>query len=135
MKSFKLEMKRIGSLFYVNVYFYKLKTNEYKECWIALDTGAETTTLSNDLLYNLEYNVSDYPLTKITSATKRENSNRIILDKLKLGDFELNNIEVNSLDFANPYISGVIGLNVFTKFDVNFLFSQNIIEFTLRNDI
>ena len=134
MKSFKLEMQRIGSLFFIKVYFYTFKTQQYKECWIGLDTGAETTTLSKDILYNLEYNVSDYPSKRIIAATKKEYVNVVNLEKLKLGDFELNNIEVNALDFENSFISGVLGLNVLTKFDVNFLFSQNLIEFTPRKD-
>ena len=123
-------MKRIGSLFYVKVGFYTLNTQEYGECWIGLDTGAGTTTLANDLLYNMGYNVSDYPLTSITSATRREYVHTLYLEKILLGDFELNNIKVNALDFENPFITGVLGLNIFTKFDVNFLFSQNMIEFT-----
>ena len=131
MKSFKLKMERIGSLFYIKVGFYTLKTQKYDECWIGLDTGAETTTLARDLLYNLEYNVSDFPLTSVSTATQREYANKLNLEKLKLGDIELNNIEVNALDFENSFIVGVLGLNVLTKFDVNFLFSQNIIEFTL----
>jgi len=130
MKSFKVKMSRIGSIFYVKIYFYQLTTQTYKECWIGLDTGAEITTLSNDLLYSLGYNVSDFPVKRITTATKKDYVNVIRLDKLKLGDYELNDIEVNALDFASPYISGVLGLNILTKFDVNILFSQNIIEFT-----
>jgi predicted aspartyl protease len=131
MKSFKLKMKRIGSLFYIEVGFYTLKTQEYGECWIALDTGAETTTLAKDLLSNLEYNISDYPIKRISSATKEEYVNTLHLEKIKLGNFELHNLEVNALDFESPFIVGVLGLNVFTKFDVNFLFSQNMIEFTV----
>jgi len=72
MKSFKLKMSRIGSIFYIKIYFYQLTTQTYKECWIGLDTGAEITTLSNDLLYNLGYNVSDYPVKRITAATKKD---------------------------------------------------------------
>jgi len=134
MKSFKLEMPRIGSIFFVWTEFYMLKEKEYKGVWIGLDTGAETTTLSKDLLRNLGYNVSDYPLTRITTATEKDYANVINLEKLKLGDLELNDIKVHALDFKSDYISGVLGLNILAKFDVNFLFSQNIIEFTPRND-
>jgi len=135
MKNFRLNMDRVGSLFFIKVYFYQLTTQKYEEYWIGVDTGAATTTLSKDLLYDLGYNVSEYPLTGITTATERDYANVIYLKRLKLGDFELTNIKVNAIDFASPYISGVLGLDLLTKFDVNFLFSQNLIEFTPRTDI
>ena len=127
-------MARIGSIYYIEVGFYKLKTQKHETCWIGLDTGASTTTLSRDLLYDLEYNVTDYPLTRVIAANSIEYANVVNLERLMLGDMEFNNLQVHTMDFKDNFLLGVIGLDIFTKFDVNFLFSQNIIEFTPRND-
>ena len=123
MKNFKLEMKKIGSIFFVEVGFYKLKTQKYGKCWLGLDTGAGVTTLSKDLVYNLGYSIAGSPLKRIITASGIEDVNVIILEKIKLGDFELNDIEIYTLDFPNDFLIGVLGLNVLANFDVNFLFS------------
>jgi predicted aspartyl protease len=125
-------MEKVGSLFYIKVYFWNLQTLKYEYCWLALDTGASAICISKDIIETLGYNVSNSPSEKIMTASRFENINKIMIEKMKIGDFELENIEINVMDFPeNNFLIGVIGLNVLTKFDINILFSKKTLEFTL----
>ena len=124
-------MNKTGELFYIKVYFWSLKEQLYRDCWLAVDTGASVTALSRNALMFLGYNLSgDGPLEKIRTASGIEFVPKIILGKMRFGGCELENIEAHAIDFPDIFLIGVIGLNILTKFDINFLFSKNILEFT-----
>ena len=131
MNSFTLDIEKDGGIFTTDVDFWDLKTKSYKKCSLVLDTGASVTTVSKNILRRLGYSISNTPVSKVTTGSKIEYLNKIYVKKMKLGEFELENTEVHAHDFPpDCYFYGLLGLNIFTKFDVNFLFSQNMIEFT-----
>lgn len=66
---------------------------------------------------------------RITTASGIEYVDSVIIDKIKLGNYELENIEVYAHTFPQESFSlGVIGLNVLKEFDVNLIFSKRYIE-------
>ena len=55
----------------------------------------------------------------------------ITLDKIRLDTFEIPDVLVYAHTFPQEsFSSGVLGLNVLSKFDVNLLFSKKLIELT-----
>ena len=135
MNSFRLEMEKIQTLYAIDVGFWDIKTQIYKKYLLGIDTGATVTTISEDLLNLLGYNVEGMPDWAVITGGGVKHVKRFPVKKLRLGNFELEDIEICAHKFPlETSFSGLLGLNVLTKFDVNFLFSQNIIEFTVRKD-
>ena len=98
---------------------------------ITLDTGASVTTISTDLLHNIGYNTTGGKELRIITASGVEYVKSVYLDKMKIGAFEIENVEVYSHTFPESSFSlGVLGLNVLRQFDTNLLFSKNEVEFT-----
>ena len=116
----------------INMHIWNMVLKKYNTMLIIVDTGASTTTISKDVLYKLGYNLNDCKETTILTASKKEQVKSVNVEKIKIENYELNDIEVYSHEFPEDsfYADGVLGLNVLTKFDVNLLFSKNIIEFT-----
>ncbi|MCL2774348.1 MAG: retroviral-like aspartic protease family protein [Oscillospiraceae bacterium] len=121
----------------INVYIWNKYLKKYNTMLIIIDTGASVTTISAEVLYKLGYNLKECNEKTILTASKKEQVKSVNIEKFKIENFELTNIEVYSHEFPEDsfHAAGVLGLNVLTKFDINFLFSQNILKLTPRNDI
>jgi len=136
MNSFKLKIQKFGALFLVDIDIWDLKEQAYRIASLVIDTGASVTTISKNVLLNLGYDTSNASSVRVTTVSRTEYFEKINIAKIKLGNFELENIEVHAHDFPHEnYFYGLLGLNVLTRFDVNFLFSQNLLELTPRNNI
>ena len=92
-------------------------------------SGASVTTISTDILFNLGYDVTAGNIEQITTASSLEYVREITVKKIRLGKCELENIKVYAHSFpAEGFSTGVIGLNVLSLFDINLLFSKQLIE-------
>jgi len=133
----RIPAKKFLNLIMIDLFLWDINYHEYKKALIAIDTGASTTVISSEVLIKLGYDLTKFKKEKITTASKGEYADYGKLKKLKLGNIELDDIDVYAYEFPEDsfYADGLLGLNVLTKFDVNFLFSQNIIEFTPGKDI
>ena len=68
---------------------------------------------------------------RITTASGIEYVKEVLLDKILLNCIEINDVMVYAHTFPQESFStGVLGLNVLSGFDINFLFSKGLIELT-----
>ena len=124
-------MHMVGSNLSVDVEFWDVEKNKYRAGLLTFDTGASVTTISKYALFDLGYNVTAGNMRQITTASGVEYVREVIVDKIRLGDHELENILVYAHTFPEESFStGVIGLNVLSMFDINLLFSKRQIELT-----
>jgi predicted aspartyl protease len=98
---------------------------------ITYDTGASNTGISKDILYWLGYDFSGKEKTRIVTASSVEYVEPVILPKLKIGNYVIEDVQVYAHTFPEASFSlGVLGLNVIRQFDTTLLFSAN--EMILR---
>ncbi len=129
MSKIVLDMDLFGGLLMVDVQLWNNKKNSYGKLSITLDTGASMTTLSKDILVRAGYNVMDGAIKRITTASGIEYVKEVTLNKIKVGNYELQDIKVYAHTFPQEsFSSGVLGLNVLSNFDVTLLFSKRQIE-------
>ena len=126
-----LEMHMLGNNLSVYVNIWDKRKQEYKKGLLTFDTGASITTISKDILFALGYDLVDSTIQKITTASSVEYVREITIDKISLGGYELENVQVYAHTFPEESLtSGVIGLNVLSQFDVDMLFSKGQIFLT-----
>ena len=124
-----LDMHRVGKALFVYVDFWNSETGKYNTGLLTFDTGATITTISKDILHNLGYNVIDGGVEKITTASGTEYVREVIVNKIRLNELELENVTVYAHTFPEDgFTTGVIGLDILSLFDINMLFSKQIIE-------
>ena len=70
---------------------------------------------------------------KITTASGTEFVKEVTLDRIRLGEYELEYVTVYAHTFPDDFTAGVIGLDVLSQFDINLLFSKRQIELTKIN--
>jgi len=127
----KLKMNLLPELLMIDARLWNRISNDYSKMMITLDTGASVTTISTDVLHSIGYDTSGGKELRIITASGAEYVKSVYLDKMKIGTFEIENVEVYSHTFPESSFSlGVLGLNVIRQFDTNLLFSKNEIEFT-----
>jgi len=98
---------------------------------ITVDTGASVTTISTDILFHAGYDITSGTTKRITTASGIEYVKEILVEKIKLDTFEMNDVLVYAHTFPQEsFSSGVLGLNVLSRFDVNMLFGTGLIELT-----
>ena len=125
----QVKMELFGNGLYIPVQLWSVMENKYKDISLTLDTGASVTTLTPEIFFALGYEPSAKPKMKLTTASDVTYVSHYMLDAIKLGDIELNNIEAYGLKFPEESFSmGVIGLNVLRQFDVGLIFSQKIVQ-------
>ena len=124
-----VKMELFGSGLYIPVQLWSVVENKYKDISLTLDTGASVTTLTPEIFYALGYEPSSMPKKKLTTASDVTLVSHYLLDAIKIGNIELNNINAYALKFPEESFSmGVIGLNVLRQFDVEMLFSQQVVR-------
>jgi clan AA aspartic protease (TIGR02281 family) len=118
----------------VDLSVWNRKTESFSDISVVFDTGASVTTLSKDILHLAGYDVSNGSVKRITTASGIEYVREIVLDKIKIGALEMSNIPVYAHTFPQEcFSSGLLGLNVLSRFDVNLLFSCGKIELSKIN--
>ena len=76
---------------------------------MTFDTGAVTTTISKELLFDLGYDVQTGNQVKIVTASGLEYVREVIIDKIDMGGFELRDVKVYAHSFPiESYSTGVI---------------------------
>ena len=131
MTSYSLDMYMLGNNLSIDVNFWSKVKSKYINGLFTFDTGASVTTISKDILFDLGYNVIDGKAYKITTASNVQYVREVIVDKIRLGSCELENVAVYAHTFPEECLTtGVIGLNILSMFDINMLFSKKIIELT-----
>jgi len=124
-----VKMELFGNGLYIPVQLWSVSENKFKDISLTLDTGASVTTLTPEIFYVLGYEPSSMPKKKLTTASDVTLVSHYLLDTIKIGDIELKNIDAYALKFPEESFSmGVIGLNVLRQFDVELLFSQQIVR-------
>ena len=124
-----IDMVFMGNALFVDVKFWSKLNNCFDNALLTFDTGATVTTVSKDILQKLGYDVNSGYVHKIFTASGIENVREVSIDKLRLGDFELDDVLVYAHDFPVEGTStGVIGLNALSLFDINLKFSKKLIE-------
>ena len=129
-----LDMHLIGNNLSVYVSFWDKTDTKFRTGLFTFDTGASVTTVSKDILFNLGYDVVSGKIEQITTASGVEYVREVIIDKIRFGEFELENILVYAHNFPEESLTtGVVGLNVLPQFDINMLFSKRHIVLTKIN--
>ena len=126
-----LQMHMFGNNLSVYVDFWDKESAAYRSGLLLFDTGASVTTISKDILYELGYDVVSGDINRITTASGIEYVREVTIDKVRLGEFELEDVKVYAHAFPDEsFTTGVLGLNVLSLFDINLLFSKKQIELT-----
>jgi len=132
MSKATLKMDLFTGLVMSYIKIWNKEIDSYSPMYIAIDTGASITTLSKDVLYLAGYDVTGGVSKRITTASGVEYVKEVVIDKLMLGRIVLNDVMVYAHTFPQEsFSSGVLGINVLSLFDVNFLFSKQLIELTM----
>ena len=115
----------------VDVKLWSRVKNTYRSMLITIDTGATVTTISKDILHILGYEAKAKEKKRITTASGIEYVDEMTLDKIKFAGIELCDVDVYAHTFPQEsFSSGVIGINILSRFDVCFLFSRGVLTLT-----
>ena len=132
MSKYFLQMDMLSGLVMVDIGLWNKKRNAFSKMSITLDTGASVTTISTDILFRAGYDITSGTTKRITTASGIEYVKEIVVEKIKLDTFEMNNVLVYAHTFPQEsFSSGVLGLNVLSEFDVNMMFSKGLNKPTL----
>ena len=106
----------------------------------ALDTGADMTVVSSDIVDECSVKVSDSVTSRVaTSTSKTVGSSSGLIEELRIGDLLINNhpvlvipaedLEFSLLGFKIVHVDGIIGLPVFMNLEVTMDFVSKQITF------
>ena len=127
----ELEMDLFSGILMSDIDLWNKNKGAYSGLSIVIDTGASITTVSTDVLFRAGYDTTTGVIRRITTASGIEYVRELVVEKIRLGSFEVNNVVVYAHTFPQEsFSSGVLGLNVLSLFDVNLMFSKSIIELT-----
>ena len=126
-----LDMQKIGNHLSVYVRIWNKLDGKYNIGTLTFDTGASVSTISSEALNDLGYDVVSGKAHRITTASNIEFVKEVTLDRIRLGEYELENVTVYAHTFPDElFTTGVIGLDILSQFDINLLFSKRLIELT-----
>ena len=129
MNETTVKMDLYGGALLVGIQLWSRTENIYRWAYLTFDTGASVTTLSPEILYELGYEPVNDTKVLMTTASGVEKVSCFKLDKLKINDIEINDVNVYAHKFLEECFSlGVIGLNVLQNFDIDLIFSKRIIR-------
>ena len=128
-KTAVLDMHFVGGALYVYMDLWNRNLNRYNTAMLTFDTGATVTTLSNEIVLELGYDVEEGRQQSITTASDVVCVREVVIDRIRFGESELEKIKIYAHDFPEESFSlGVVGLNILTKFDIRLVFSEKRIE-------
>jgi len=129
----ELDIDLLSGLMMTDIDLWNMARNKYSAMSIVVDTGASVTTISTDILFRAGYDVMAGVSKRITTASGIEYVKEIMIERLRLDNYEISDILAYAHSFPQEsFASGVLGLNVLSLFDVNILFSKQLIELTER---
>ena len=134
MQQDNLKMQFLGGTLYVDIEIWDARTKEFKTAFLNFDTGATVTAISADVLDELGYDTSNGKSVKITTASGTATVQEVIIKKLRIGtNYTLEYVKVYAHNFPDEsFMTGVIGLNVLSQFDIMLVFSSKIITFSMN---
>ncbi|MGL5677652.1 MAG: aspartyl protease family protein [Cellulosilyticaceae bacterium] len=119
MSKCEIKMEPMGNMVMLDLELWSKRVNRFRNMMVVFDTGASVTTISKDILYQLGYDVSNCEKARITTASGVAYVDVVKVDRLKIGQFILEDIEVYAHTFPEESFSvGVIGLNVIANYRV-----------------
>jgi clan AA aspartic protease (TIGR02281 family) len=131
MNKTTMTLKRYSNVLQIDSEIWDKEAQKFAEMPFVIDTGASKTTIDKNTLRRAGYDVDSGKMLKISTAGGGAIVNELTLHKIRLNDLIVHDVEVYAHDFPDDvFISGLLGLNVLMQFDVNFLFSKGLIEFT-----
>ena len=126
-----LKMHTLGGALYVDVELWNKAACKFSNAFLTFDTGATVSTISSDILASIGYDTTSGKVQKITTGSGVAYVQEVIVKSVKLGNYIVDDVRVYAHTFPDESFStGVIGLNVISLFDVNLLFSKQLIELT-----
>jgi clan AA aspartic protease (TIGR02281 family) len=129
MRKTDIKMDKRSNILMIDLAIWSNVAKRLRNIMVVFDTGASVTTISKDILYQLGYDVTNCRKSRITTASGVAYVDVVVLDKLKIGDLELKEIEVYAHTFPEEsFAIGVLGLNVISQFNVSLNFENNIIS-------
>lgn len=129
MSKCEVKMEPMGNMVMLDVELWSKRVNRFRNMMVVFDTGASVTTISKDILYQLGYDVSNCEKARITTASGVAYVDIVRVERLKIGQFILEDVEVYAHTFPEESFSvGVIGLNVIANYRVT-------LDFELRKII
>ena len=129
MNETTLKMHTFTTQLLIEVELWDKLKGIYRSLYLTFDTGAVISTLPAETLHNMGYEPSRTGRNMITTASGVEFVSQYTLDRLNLNGIELSDVDVYALKFPEESFSlGVIGLNILRNFDIELLFSQNIVK-------
>lgn len=119
MSKCEIKMEPMGNMVMLDLELWSKRVNRFRNMMVVFDTGASVTTISKDILYQLGYDVSNCEKVRITTASGVAYVDIVRVERLKIGQFILEDIEVYAHTFPEESFSvGVIGLNVIINYRV-----------------
>ena len=126
-----LDMYMTGNHISIPVEIWNKIIDDYSVGLLVFDTGASITIISENILNDIGCDVTNGRSHKIITASGVEFVKEVTLEKIRLGEFELENVTAYAHTFPEEIFTiGVIGLDILSQFDINILFSKRLIELT-----
>lgn len=130
-----MELDMMSGIPMVDIRLWNKHRSQYSNMLITIDTGASVTTLSKDILHLLGYEPSLKQRKRITTASGIEYVDEFMLERIKIGELEFTEVLVYGHTFPlESFSSGVIGMNVLSDLNIQFLFPSKQIVLEI-NDI
>ena len=130
MSKCEIKMEPMGNMVMLDLELWSKRVNRFRNMMVVFDTGASVTTISKDILYQLGYDVSNCEKARITTASGVAYVDIVRVEKLKIGQFILEDVEVYAHTFPEESFSlGVIGLNIIANYRVTLDFEVRKIIF------
>ena len=133
-EQYEINFDMTSNVMQVGIYLFDRNIEKFKHMNITFDTGASRTVISRDILYYLGYDISTNSKTRIITASGVEFVDKVVLDKIKIGNCVLEDIEVYAHTFPEASFSlGVIGLNIISQFNWTMDFDNNELKFIFNH--
>jgi len=112
----------------VPVYIWNKNKNKFEKVLALFDTGAHTCSIDSDLFHRLGYNLDDAIKSFITTATQtNEEVRRVRVEKIMLGDTEIESVLFNTFEFPLVSHQVILGMNVIRHFKLEMDFKEKLI--------
>ena len=129
-KQYSITFDMASNVMQIGIYLLNKHIEKFQHMNITFDTGASRTVISKDILYLLGYDVTSNEKTRIITASGVEFVDKVVIDKIKIGNCILEDVEVYAHTFPEASFSlGVVGLNIISQFNWNIDFDNNQMKF------
>jgi predicted aspartyl protease len=120
MKKYTAELSLFSGFFSVDLRLWNQRKKGYSSISVVIDTGAATTTISDDILFRAGYDVAGGVTKRIITASSVEYVHEITIPRMMLGDLQLSDVNVYAHTFPQEsLLTGVIGLDILRDFDIH----------------